>query len=242
MRNQPSSAAHRPDRSCPYSTATNPVTTMSQPSARPAAEASRVARSRSPVRCHKYARSSRPPSSGAAGSALKTASRTLIAASQANASTTSPDVWSASSPAATPASTPPATRLVRGPTPAMRSSAAGVGASSRRRAAPPSIHRVMPSTWTPLRRATTACASSCASSEARKTTAASRASAQYTTAGWPGWASGNRPRASATVTRATMTRTLQCRPTLTPAIRPRDSVSFMKISPHPPIRHQGGRR
>lgn len=58
--------------------------------------------------------------------------------------------------------------LTNGPTAAIRSSAPGFGASPARRATPPNSHNVMPSTATPLRRATIACESSWASRDRKK--------------------------------------------------------------------------
>jgi hypothetical protein len=66
----------------------------------------------------------------------------------------------------------PISRLTSGPTPAMRRSAPGVRASPPNRATPPKTHNVMPSTGTPLRMATTAWATSCASRPSRNTIAA----------------------------------------------------------------------
>lgn len=90
-RNQPISASQRPPNAPVLMNAISPNTTSSHPKTRPAAVAPAVARSRSPVRHHRNARSSLPPSRGAAGTALKTASSTLMPASHATISTTIPD-------------------------------------------------------------------------------------------------------------------------------------------------------
>ncbi|MFF6772894.1 hypothetical protein ACFY8W_04950 [Streptomyces sp. NPDC012637] len=61
-----------------------------------------------------------------------------------------------------------------------------LGASALSRAAPPSSQRTTSHTSTPFRRARIACAGSCASREAKKTTAVSGPTGQYTGHARPG--------------------------------------------------------
>ena len=71
-------------------------------------------------------------------------------------------------------------RLASGPASAIRKSAAAVGGSPSNSVIPPSIHKLIDRTLTPLRIATSACASSWASSEARKSRPTTMATVQYT--------------------------------------------------------------
>ncbi len=63
---------------------------------------------------------------------------------------------------AMPMAMPATTKLVSGPTPAMRASERALAGSPSSCETPPKSHSVMPATLTPLRRATIACESSCA--------------------------------------------------------------------------------
>lgn len=72
----------------------------------------------------------------------------------------------------------PRSRLVNGPTAAMRRSAPGERGFPLSWATPPSSQSLMLSTWIPLRRARTACATSWASTEARNRMAAATAAYQ----------------------------------------------------------------
>ena len=183
--NRPMTIVHRPPRSAPITSSSTPNPIRPKPMIRPRRAASSDARSRSRPKRQAIARTIRPPSSGAPGSRLNTASTRFTRASHAAASATSatpdPAAPAATSDSAAPAATPepatagsahaarpnipPSTRLTTGPDPAMRSSCPGVGASPSSLATPPSSHSVMPATRTPARWAKTACASSCASSE-----------------------------------------------------------------------------
>lgn len=160
IRNQAIMTSHSPPTTSPRANSNRPTRRRNQPNPRPAAAAPAAALARSPVRHHRKARSSRPPSSGAAGTELNSASRRLITASHVSASLASPGPAEVSTSHAPSAKPPPRTRLTSGPTPAIRSSAAGVDASDLSLATPPRSHSTMSSTSTLFRRATTAWASS----------------------------------------------------------------------------------
>ena len=165
IRNQPSRANHSQVYSRRARTRYAAPTTRAHPNTCPDRADQAAALSLSPVMRHRTARSSRPPSSGAAGITLNTARMTLMPPSQASAATTTPPTPDACSSQASSKNTAPKTRLTSGPTPATRTSAAGSGISPCSRDTPPSNHKVMPSTLRPLRRATSEWASSWASSD-----------------------------------------------------------------------------
>ena len=163
IRNQPTRANHSQLYWRRTRTRYAATTTRAHPNTCPDRADQTAALNRSPVMRHKTARSSRPPSRGAAGITLNTASSRLMPPSQASAATTTPPTPAACSSQARSQNAPPRIRLTSGPTPAMRISAPGSATSPCSRDTPPSSHSVMPSTSSPLRRATSECASSWAS-------------------------------------------------------------------------------
>ncbi len=145
---------------------------MTKPRIRPTRAAFTAAVCLLPRHCHSAARSTRPPSSGAAGIKLKTPSVALATAKYINTPKGSPALPNhAIPPAARPKTTAKA-KLVSGPTIAMRKSAPGVRASPLSWATPPRSHSTMLSTSMPFRRATSECASSCANSDPMNSSAA----------------------------------------------------------------------
>ena len=111
-------------------------------------------------------------------------------------------------------------KLVSGPTPAISSSARGERGSPRMWAMPPNMNSVMPMTSTPFARPTSACDSSCARMDARKSTAANPAMPHISSGDQSGWRAGNMPPPRLiTISQKTMSR-LQSSRTSTPAIRP----------------------
>ena len=78
--NQPISASHIPPIPQPVTTCSTPRAIMTKPRTRPDRAAFTAAVCRSPRHRHKAARNTRPPSSGAAGIRLNTASTALVAA------------------------------------------------------------------------------------------------------------------------------------------------------------------
>src|SRR4029077_3541539 len=121
----------------------------------------------------------------------------------------------------------PRTRLVSGPTNVISACAPGELLSLLKPDTAPNIQRVMTSTRTPRRVATTECASSCASREARYTKAEITPAVQYALEVRPGAAAGRMPVARLQAIRAPMTNKLQFSPTWMPAMRPRLTFSFM---------------
>lgn len=186
IRNQPIRASHSPPKPTPARNCHSPSPISTAPSTQPARAATTDAFVRSPVAFHTAARSSRPPSSGAAGSALKTASSTLMPASQASEPSSSPSTPATASTTAIAPKKSPISRLTSGPTPAMRSSAPGSRASPRSSATPPKSQRVIPPTSSPLRLATIACDTSWASRPRKKTTAAASPARTYAATGRSG--------------------------------------------------------
>ncbi len=169
----------------------------------------------------------RPPSSGAAGSRLNTASTPFTTASQPIEAVARPGAPAAlRARAATPHRAVRAT-LTIGPAAAMRHSARGVGASSLRRATPPRIHKSMPSTPTPYRRAATAWPISWARTVAKKAAVVTAPTVQYTHESCPGWATGRLLVAIVSVRSSPMPSRLQCTPTGTPRILPILNVPAM---------------
>src|SRR6266498_3964278 len=162
------------------------VGVSTNPKMRPARAATTEAVVRSPVNRHTAARSTRPPSSGAAGTRLKIASARLVTARYAATATTSRLAPVADSAPVSAPKRPPSTALVPGPTTAMANSAPGVRGSLRSSATPPSSQSVIASTWTPLARATRACASSWTRMDARNSAAATSPAAKYRAALCPG--------------------------------------------------------
>ena len=129
---------------------TTPNETSTAATTLPAWAAATEARVRSPQRRQSTERRMRPPSSGAPGMRLKTASKRLICHSQASKAVASPwmpaataSAWAAPKSAASP-------MLVAGPTAAIRKSASGVWASPSSWAMPPKTNSVMERTRTPL--------------------------------------------------------------------------------------------
>ncbi len=147
--NTPIRASHSPSASAQSRTSPRPAIMSTAPMARPAAAADCAARTRSPVRRHRNARRIRPPSSGAPGSRLKTASRAFIAASQPSAATAIPGPPPARTAAAIPPKISPAARLAAGPAAAIRTSARAVDGSPPSSDTPPSAHSVIEVTGTP---------------------------------------------------------------------------------------------
>ena len=156
--------------------------------------AMRVAAVRSPVRFQAIARTTRPPSIGKAGSRLKTRTKKLIEASQANIATT-PEIRSAvlkrsawpraslnsDQPAAiTPARTisRAIARVTTGPPIATLNSVPGLSDSRSMRATPPKIQSWMLEMPIPLRIATTAWPSSWRTIAAKKARVLATASAK----------------------------------------------------------------
>src|SRR5436190_729760 len=91
----------------------------------------------------------------------------------------------AGSAIASPANAADSTRLVAGPANAIRKAALGVLASPLRVVTPPKSHNVKSPTLTPMRRATTACASSCANNDASNTSAPHTPASQYDRCEYP---------------------------------------------------------
>ena len=210
--NHPTSASHRP-AALPAKASSRPTAIRTMPSIRPARAATIAARSRSPRRHHSTARRTRPPSSGAPGSRLNTASITLTQASQTSAVPGRPDVPTARASAAL---TRPMPRLVAGPASATSPSARAVGLGPPSWVNPPSIHRVIRSTLMPYARATRACASSWARRLRKKTSEVATAASQYAVGVSPGCAAGRVPVASRAANSTTVTRTDQWASTSTP--------------------------
>ncbi len=154
-----------------------PSSVSPKPKPRPARALQIAARARSPFHAHSAARRMRPPSRGAAGIRLNTASTTLIAARYAAMPTISTPASTVTSSTASSPNSAATSRLVSGPAAAIRRSARGVRASLRSFATPPNSHSVMSSTSTSWRRATTAWESSCASRDPRNSSAATTAAA-----------------------------------------------------------------
>ncbi len=148
------SAVHRPPNE-PIMNWKMPRATNPMPTNRPAFDAVWVARWRFPCRFQRMACSMRPPSSGVPGIRLKTPSSRLMPANQATSAPGSPSRNRLGT-----AATAPMMRLMAGPIPAILSSTSGDSVSPSSCARPPSAQRVILSTRTPWRWATTACPSS----------------------------------------------------------------------------------
>ena len=86
--------------------------------------------------------------------------------------------------------------LVAGPAIAISASSRGVRDSLSMVVTPPKMKSVIPSTLSPKRRATSACDSSCASTEPKKSAAVTAATIQYWLVGQPGYWPGKAPIAS----------------------------------------------
>src|SRR5207245_6055887 len=117
---------------------------------------------RLPERHHRNELSSLPPSSGNAGTRLNRPSARLTKVSQLKRSETSGLAWVAS---ATPKASAATTKLVNGPTPAISASERALVGSPSSLDTPPKSHSVMPSTFTPWLRATSAWENSCANKQ-----------------------------------------------------------------------------
>jgi len=91
----------------------------------------------------------------------------------------------------TPMNAAPRAMLVAGPASAMSASSRGERASASMVVAPPKMNSVMPFTFRPSRRATSACDISCARTEPKKRTAVAPATSQYWPPGQPGNWRGN---------------------------------------------------
>ena len=156
---------------------------MHHPIVRPDEVATRVARARSPVRSQTSACRMRPPSSGAPGATLNAARIPLTSPSQALAATRTAGAPTPSSKLARPTNATVTATLVAGPATAMANSSRGRSAVVWSSATPPNSHRVMRSTGTPRRWATTEWATSWARSEAKKHTVATTATIQKEVAG-----------------------------------------------------------
>src|SRR5690554_4709205 len=224
-RKNPISASHSPPNHCHSSAPPIPRTISANPKKRPARVAITAARARSPVAFHTAARSTRPPSSGAAGTRLNSASSTLIAARYASVAVVRPSPTTTSETTEVTPNSPPSTRLVAGPTAATARSAPGERGSPRSSATPPSSHNTIRSTLMPLAWATTAWDSSWTRTDATSSTAAVAPARTYRQAGWPAYRAGkcHTPNANPTSTRMTSTPALA--PTGTPNQRPNDTVA-----------------
>ena len=107
----------------------------------------------------------------------------------------------------------------------------GVGRLTLKFGDPADVHSVIDRTVTPLRRATSACESSWASSDARNNTAPATATVQYAAAGWCGSAPGRKLAPSSQAMSTRMTATVQFAPTGIPPTRP-SRTSCRNASPH----------
>ena len=217
--------SHRPLTS-PTASSTRPRAPIPSPTTRPAADAVTAARSGSPYRCQRMARSTRPPSSGIPGNRLNSPSATFITASHNAEATTSAGAPTACRTTAPPPANNARPRLVAGPDAAIRKAARGVFGSPPSRLKPPSIHSVIRCTGRPNRRAVSECANSCASSAPMNSAAPSAAVAQYAAEPCPGTSAGSTTMARLSAIRITITSTDQCAPTGMPSTRPKLIVSF----------------
>ena len=112
-----------------------------------------------------------------------------------------------------------------GPANAIRKAAFGVFASPWRVVTPPKSHNVTSPTLTPMRRATTACASSCANNDASNTSAPHAPASQYARCEYPLTVSGS-VLARLHVNNHRITITLQWTFTGNPATRPSGMASL----------------
>ena len=127
MRNQPISISHRPPMFRQANSSARPIRISTPPRPCPASWAARLARRRSPQCRQSSPRRIRPPSSGAPGSRLKTASTTFIRASQARAAVTTVGPRTTCASSAPAPNTIDAAKLVAGPARAISRSASAVG-------------------------------------------------------------------------------------------------------------------
>lgn len=206
--NPPISASHSPPGVPPANDST-PAATSSQPKTCPLRPAARCARSWSPVRHHTAAWSTRPPSSGAAGSRLNTPRRRLAPPSHRStaAGTERPNNAYVPIPAARAA--PPTARLASGPLTATTNAARAVLGRSIR-VIPPSAHSVMSWTGMPARRPVSACAASWTTRLAISSSAPASAPSVYTLEDSPGTYEGRVRLPSPWANNTTSSGTLQC--------------------------------
>jgi len=136
-RNQPMKASHTPLRRDRVRNSTSPSTIRPIASTRPARAAPREARVLSPYRRHRIAWRTRPPSKGAPGSRLNSASSRLTPDSHPATPTASGAAATARKLAATPAKRADSRRLVSGPENALQNWVRGVWASPSIRVTPP---------------------------------------------------------------------------------------------------------
>jgi hypothetical protein len=159
-------ASHTPPNAPTVNSSTSPPKIRNCPKKMPSRAAVRVAETKSRRRCHNVARNTRPPSSGSAGSMLKTSSIRLIWPSQ----NTTPSISGGNGTSSAAArKTAPSSSDTTGPAIAMRNSAPAEGNEPVNFATPPNTQSVMPSIVMPSRCAWIAWPSSWASSDAKKT-------------------------------------------------------------------------
>jgi hypothetical protein len=164
-------ASQIPSMTAPRNSSRMPPAIIRKANTRPTWTARRIPRSRLPERHQKTAPNRRPPSSGNAGTRLKSPRATFRTASQTRSAGTSLGTPAAEDRTAAANATTATERLVSGPTAAINASEPADRGSPWSCETPPNIHRVMPVTRRPLRLATTACDSSWASRLAKKRTA-----------------------------------------------------------------------
>ncbi len=167
-------ASQSPEKTPPMTVMARPAPIMRIEITRPPPAARRVAPRRSPFHCQRAARSMRPPSSGRAGSRLKSSSAALVKPSHAS----TPSAGSGRPSSAPPMKAPASASETSGPAIAMRNSAPAEGNMPRKRATPPNSQSVMPSICMPSRPAWSAWPSSCSRIEPKKPSDATTAIAK----------------------------------------------------------------
>ncbi len=110
-----------------------------------------------------------------------------------------------STSAAIPSSAAPMTRLETGPASAISASSRGERESDSMLVAPPKMKSVIPATFRPKRRATSACENSCARTDAKKRSAVAAPSSQYCPTVHPGMRRGKNASARLKVSRKAIT-------------------------------------
>ena len=155
-RNQPITAIQIPLSVSPPRTQTTPRMMSPYPTSCPTATATSRPRRMLPVTCHTAARSTRPPSRGKPGIRLNPPSSPLTSARYPKRAATRGSPTTTAMRKQPPAST----RLVSGPTTAIRNSVEARGASVRRLETPPNRNSVIEAVPMPRVRATSEWASS----------------------------------------------------------------------------------
>src|SRR6266536_2433537 len=199
-----------------------PPATRSSASPRPNQAVTWVASSRRPVSRHTTALATRPPSSGNPGSRLKAARTRLASPSSAIRSPGQPATsWLASH------SRPARLTEVSGPAMAISASPAASVGSLTIRATPPNTSRLISMVATPRTRAASACASSCARTEAKnaqvKTTERATAPGPVTRGDQTSWLSATKIARPTNQERSRRTGKPKIRPSRSP--RPSTPVS-----------------